>query len=49
MTYYIDYDTNGKYCKLVRKSDEAILYANEDLDVVIAEAKSRNIIDLVIF
>lgn len=49
--YYIDYIKDGKYFILVRRSDDAILYSNEDLDNVIAEAKKRGIKkeDLVIY
>lgn len=41
--YYIDYVKDGMYFILVRRSDEAILFANDTLDNVIAEAKSRGI------
>lgn len=41
--YYIDYVDDGKYNILVRRSDEAILYSNSDLDSVIAEAEKRGI------
>ena len=41
--YYIDYVKDGMYFILVRRSDEAILFSNEWLDNVIAEAKSRGI------
>lgn len=49
--YYIDYVDDGKYNILVRRSDEAILYSNADLDNVITEAKNRGIKkdDLVIY
>lgn len=43
--YYIDFVGDGVYNILVRRSDEAILYSNEYLDNVIAEAKGRNIKD----
>lgn len=41
--YYIDYVKDGMYFILVRRSDEAILFANDILENVIAEAKSRGI------
>lgn len=49
--YYIDFVNDGMYNILVRRSDDAILYSNEDLDNVIAEAKKRGIKkeDLVIY
>lgn len=43
--YYIDFVRDGMYNILVRRSDEAILYSNEDLDSVVVEAKRRNIKD----
>lgn len=49
--YFIDFVEDGVYNILVRRSDEAILYSNADLDNVIAEAKKRGIKeeDLVIY
>lgn len=49
--YYIDYVNDSMYNILVRRRDDAILYSNEDLDNVIAEAKKRGIKkeDLVIY
>lgn len=49
--YYIDFVNDSMYNILVRRSDDAILYSNEDLDNVIAEAKKRGIKkeDLVIY
>lgn len=49
--YYIAFDNDGMYNILVRRSDGAILYSNEDLDNVIAEANWRGIgnDDLVIY
>ena len=41
--YYIDYVKDGMFFILVRRNDEAILFSNEWLDNVIAEAKSRGI------
>ena len=41
--YFIDFVDDGMYNILVRRSDDAILYSNEDLDNVIAEAKKRGI------
>ena len=41
--YYINYVKDNMYFILVRRSDGAILFSNEILDNVIAEAKSRNI------
>lgn len=43
--YYITFDNDGMYNVLVRRSDEAILYSNDNLDNVILEAKRRNIND----
>lgn len=49
--YCIAFDNDGMYNMLVRRSDGAIFYSNEDLDSVIAEADWRGIDndDLVIY
>lgn len=41
--YYITFDNDGMYNILVRRSDGAILYSNEDLDSVVAEAEWRGV------
>lgn len=36
--YHIDFVSDGMYNMLVRRSDGAILYSNENLNSVVAEA-----------
>lgn len=41
--YYIDFVDDGMYNVLVRRSDGACLYSNDDLENVVSEARKMGV------